>query len=129
MLIYISGAITNDPYYRQKFETAKTWLMKKGHAVINPAEVADTLPILTHDQYMHIDESLIDICDAVYFLKDWGSSKGAREEYEYVNDLNKLITRLKMPPDDYMYIKFNEMIDRDKEPIKLIFEGENEDEL
>jgi hypothetical protein len=129
MLIYISGAISNDPDYRNKFAKAEKYLTDKGHEVINPAKVAESLPELKYEQYMHIDEALIDICDAVYFLKDWGQSKGAREEYAYVNDLNKLITRLKMPPDDYMYIKFNEMIDRDKEPIKLIFEGDNEDEL
>ena len=107
MLIYISGAITNDPYYRRKFETAKTWLMKKGHAVINPAEVADTLPILKHDQYMHIDKSLIDICDAVYFLKDWGSSRGAKEEYNYIKIKN--IAR--------------------NHKIKMFFEGDNDNEL
>jgi len=106
MLIYISGAISSDPDYREKFRIVSKRLIEKGHDVINPALFDSCLPELTHEQYLHIDKALIDICDAVYFLKDWGSSKGAREEYEYVRKKNE-----------------------EEKLIKLIFEGENEDEI
>jgi nucleoside 2-deoxyribosyltransferase len=101
MLVYISGAITNDPNYKDKFAKAEKYLTDKGHTVINPAKVAESLPELEHEQYMRIDKAMIDSCDAVYFLKDWEQSKGAREEYLYALS----------------------------NATKLIFEGDNEDEL
>jgi hypothetical protein len=93
MLIYISGAISNDPDYKRKFADAEKILTKKGHDVINPAFVASALPHLEHEQYLHIDKALIGICDAVYFLKDCGLSKGAREEYIYAyeNGIKRII--------------------------------------
>ena len=118
MLIYISGAITNDFDHRKKFETAKTYLMKKGHEVINPVEVGDELPLLKHEQYLHIDKSLIDICDAVYFLKDWGSSEGAREEYGYCLD------RINAENKEFKNAGIMACSD-----FKLIFESENKEEL
>ena len=124
MTVYISGAISNDPDYKRKFCNAEKYLTKKGHDVINPAFVATALPKLEHEQYLHIDKSLIDICDAVYFLKDWGSSKGAREEYEYVNYINNLYKETKIEKIARIGVFF-----RIEDKIKLIFEGDNEDEL
>ena len=123
MLIYISGAISSDPYYKRKFADAEKVLTKKGHDVINPAYIATALPKMEHEQYLHIDKALIDICDAVYFLKDWGSSDGAREEYIYVIKENDLRTGRMMPVVDGIQ-RMNSI----KPPIKLIFEGENEKE-
>jgi hypothetical protein len=113
MLVYISGAITNDPNYKDKFAKAEKYLTDKGHEVINPAKVAESLPELDYGLYLHIDKALIGICEAVYFLKDWGQSKGAREEYLHVIERNQ---------------KYN-TLELGGFKAKLIFEGENEDEL
>ena len=120
MLIYISGAISSDPDYKRKFADAEKVLTKKGHDVINPAFVASVLPHLEHEQYLHIDKALIGISDAVYFLKDWGTSKGAREEYDAVKYHNEVAQGVKRLCD-------GKWISCDQ--IKLIFEGENEDEI
>lgn len=34
---------------------------------------------------------MIDICDAIYMLKDWQQSAGAREELQYASDWRKKI--------------------------------------
>jgi hypothetical protein len=119
MLIYISGAITNDPNYKDKFAKAEKRLTDKGHKVINPAKVAESLPELKHEQYLHIDESLIDICDAAYFLKDWKESDGAQMEHTYINILK----------DNYENGVWNQIVIKTPKERKLIFEGDNEDEL
>ena len=36
--IYIAGAITNDPDYKEKFATAAAYFREKGYDVINPAD-------------------------------------------------------------------------------------------
>ena len=110
MIVYISGAITNDPNYKDKFAKAEKRLTDKGHKVINPAKVAESLPELKHEQYLLIDKAMIDICDAVYFLKDWKESDGAQMEYAYINIWDQIV--IKTPKER-----------------KLIFEGDNEDEL
>lgn len=119
MLVYISGAITNDKHYRKKFAKAEKCLTDKGHEVINPAKVADSLPELKHEQYMHIDEALIDICDVVYFLKDWKESYGSQREHTYINILK----------DNYENGVWNQIVIKTPKERKLIFEGDNEDEL
>ena len=88
MKVYISGAITNDFNYKEKFKQAEEKLLKMGHAVLNPTIIP---PVLTHKEHMHIDLAMIDICDALYMLKDWEQSEGAKAEYRYAIELGKNI--------------------------------------
>ena len=130
MLIYISGAISSDNNYREKFARAEKHLTDKGHEAINPAKVGDCLPELKHEQYLHIDKSLIDICDAVYFLKDFRKSKGATEEFSHIDCENEFM-RIAFSDKTRKYSTFRKFYRdaRNTFEIKLIFEGENEDEL
>lgn len=41
-LIYLCGAVTNDPHAKLKFDLAETWLKARGNAVINPLRVNPT---------------------------------------------------------------------------------------
>ena len=59
MLIYISGAITNNENYQAEFQKAEQWLMLKGHTPINPARFITNFPKLTEEQIMKIDYSAI----------------------------------------------------------------------
>lgn len=79
MKVYISGAITNNEYYKQQFAEAEEKLTAEGHSVINPAKNQG----YTYKEY--IDTGLFELmhCDAIYMLTDWVSSTGARLEYEY----------------------------------------------
>ena len=84
MIIYIAGKITGDPNYKAKFDKAAKRL--KGHVVLTPS----VLPLgLDYDDYMHIDFAMIDVADAVYFLKDYKSSNGAMKERYYAMWINK----------------------------------------
>lgn len=84
MKIYISGPITNDKDYLEKFAKAETELRLQGVEVVNPAEILFTMPkSTTHSQYMIVSLALLSQCDAVYMLKGWQKSKGANIEFEY----------------------------------------------
>lgn len=84
MRIYISGAITNDDNYKQKFDNAEKNLINQGYKVINPSSLDTVLPSgLTYEEYMKIDFCLLDMCDAIYMLKGWENSCGANREYGY----------------------------------------------
>lgn len=85
---YISGAITHDPNYKQKFANAQTVLEYIGYAVMNPC----TLPIgLTHDEYMRIDLVMVGIADTLVMLPDWTHSDGATLEHDHAVKLGKRI--------------------------------------
>jgi len=80
MKVFISGAISSDPHYIQKFRDAAMILVKQGYTVMNPA-------VLPHgfeqDEYLHICEGMIDVCDGVVFLPDWKQSQGSTWERKY----------------------------------------------
>ena len=83
MRIYISGPITNDIDYKEKFARAEQNLKAKypDAEIINPT-VLDKLP-LTYDEYMKLDLMLLDMCDAIYMMNGWEKSKGACIEFGY----------------------------------------------
>lgn len=78
--IYISGAITNNPNYKEQFE-AKEKELKDKYIVLTPL----CLPQegLTWEEYMKVDLAILSVCDAIYMLKGWESSKGAKLEHNY----------------------------------------------
>nr|DAK07281.1 MAG TPA: protein of unknown function (DUF1937) [Bacteriophage sp.] len=81
MNIYISGPIEGVDNYREKFERAKRIIEKGGHRVINPAAL--DLSGLTREQMLSADLLLLSLCDTIYMLKGWESSRGANREYGY----------------------------------------------
>lgn len=57
MKIYISGAITNNPNYKEDFERAEDYLQREypGAEIINPALVNSHLPkSTTHEEHMRM---------------------------------------------------------------------------
>ena len=82
--VYISGKISGTTDYLERFEKAEMELKSMGWDVINPAKINSFLPTdTTWEEYMEIDYKLMDICDTIYMLKDWESSRGANAELEY----------------------------------------------
>lgn len=95
-LIYISGKITGDDNYRTKFATAEQRLIRDGYKVLNPVEEADSLDMVhkyagleppTWSEYMRKCLVTIIDADAVYMLRDWQESRGARLEHYIAAEL------------------------------------------
>ena len=82
--IYLSGPISNDPDYMQKFTEADAYLRNQGYQVANPAELYRSLPQnVSYEELMSIDLHIMDICDTVIQLEGWEESKGCNREYGY----------------------------------------------
>ena len=92
MKIYIAGKITglDRAQVIQKFEAAEKELQEKGHKTFIPS-VLPAYQEVSHEDYLHICFSIIDVCDAIYLLSDWEQSKGALLEYEYAKEHEKKI--------------------------------------
>jgi hypothetical protein len=94
MKIYISGAITSNPNYKEDFENAEDYLNKKypNAEIINPALVNSFLPkSTTHTEYMRMCFVMLDMADAIYMLPTWRESYGASQEYGYALAKDKVI--------------------------------------
>ena len=92
MRIYISGAITGIPNFKEVFDKAENELKSKypDAEIINPTMIV--LPqTCTHEDYMRIDFILLDLADTIYMLKGWEKSKGACMEYGYATAKGKVI--------------------------------------
>lgn len=88
MKIYIAGKITGLENFKEKFEKAHKDLIADGHIAMNPT----VLPLgFEAEDYMHICYSMIDICDAIYLLDNWKTSKGANLEFDYAVKNKKII--------------------------------------
>ena len=95
-MIYLSGKITGDKNFRQKFEKTTRKLLSYGHTVYNPAILPNGFE---YEQYMKIDFLALSFCDAIYLLDDWKISKGAIREFEEAKRLGiKVITE-----EDFLY--------------------------
>ena len=79
MKIYIAGKITGDPGYLDKFRGEAERLEALGHIVLNPAVLPEGMG---KADYMRICLAMLDSADAIGLLHGWGSSPGARIEYE-----------------------------------------------
>lgn len=92
MKIYIAGKITglDREAVIAKFAVIAAKLTEQGHEPFVPCVLPDYLDV-PHGDYMHVCYAMIDICDAIYMLKDWQESKGARMELQYAADWQKKI--------------------------------------
>ena len=94
MKIYISGAITNNPNYKEDFERAADYLQREypNAEIINPALVNSFLPkSTTHEEYMRMSFCMLDMADAIFMIDGWQESCGASQEYGYALAKDKII--------------------------------------
>ncbi len=77
--IYLSGKITGDEGFAEKFKAKEEELSARGDYVFNPALHPD---MFTHGQFMQIDLLALSFCDSIYLMDNWRDSKGAKMEFE-----------------------------------------------
>lgn len=77
--IYLSGKITGDEGFAEKFKAKEEELSSRGDYVFNPALHPD---MFTHGQFMQIDLLALSFCDSIYLMDNWRDSKGAKMEFE-----------------------------------------------
>lgn len=78
-VVFLSGAVTLDKNYREKFGLAEQVLNKMGYIVLNPAVLPDGLE---YDEYLRITLAMLGEADGVCVFDDWSESNGARVEIE-----------------------------------------------
>lgn len=85
MKVYLSGKITGDTNYLEKFMDAQIRLEGEGHEVINPSMLSGVLPAgSSWGESMEVClYGLIDLADAVVLLPDWKDSPGSCIELGY----------------------------------------------
>ena len=88
--VYISGSITKDPEYRSHFIAAENKLRAMGMKVFNPAKF-DADPNKTWEDYMRNDITQLMRCRAIYLLKGWRQSRGAKLEYKIAKQLGYMV--------------------------------------
>ena len=99
-IVFISGKMTGEQNMNRKvFEKAEALLRKRGYVVLSPAWLPDGME---YDQYIRICNAMINECDAVYMLRGWENSNGARLEYMYANERGKAVW-FEEPLDEKMY--------------------------
>lgn len=88
-LIFISGQISGLLFHDaiNKFSLASVKLIDMGYGIVNPLTIERWKPNLKWVEYMDLCVPELMRCDAIYMLKDWGSSRGARIEYAIAKEM------------------------------------------
>ncbi len=106
---YLSGSITKDPYYIEKFERFEK--LVPGH-VNNPIHFKPFLGLKIWLCYMITCLSVLIKSDALYLIPDWKYSVGARVEFWVARFLGKPCYQINPVPQKREGIKIVEQIDR-----------------
>lgn len=70
--------------FHGKIPCGRKKLKEEGHVVYNPAHANSYMPEgTTHEEYMKISFTLLEMADTIYMLKGWHQSRGANQEYGY----------------------------------------------
>ena len=83
--IYISGRITNNPFYKDDFAKAAAVIESAGCEAVNPTD--EEIPGDSWLDYMRRDIKLLVDCDGVYMLENWQESNGATIEHQLAQGL------------------------------------------
>ena len=88
MKIYIAGKVRGLKNYRAVFRKAEKKLQEQGNITLNPAELPEGM---NGEDYMRICIPMLEVADAIYMLKNWRDSEGAKVELAYAKCQGKEI--------------------------------------
>lgn len=90
--VYISGAIAHHNIEQRKaaFDNAWSNLHEKGYMAFNPFlnGLDDSEP---YEAHMRTDISMLLECDAIYMLKGWEKSNGAKLEFNVATSCGLMV--------------------------------------
>lgn len=94
-MIYIAGPITaiQPDIAQAKFQQIENELHALDLKVINPLKLGIPYSWSHAEQLKECKRVINKDATAIYFMRGWKNSKGCREEFDYVDDMNKLPTR------------------------------------
>lgn len=83
--VYISGPITDSPFYEEKFSKIESTLSDFGYLVVNPVKVGKKLDKssckkCTREDYMKADIQALLECDGIFFMEGADKSEGCQCE-------------------------------------------------
>ena len=88
MVIYVAGRIKGVKDYKKYFAEACKDIKFAGHIPLNPSLLPEGMD---EDSYMPICYAMLDAADAIYLLKGWEISEGAKQELFYALKTDKRI--------------------------------------
>lgn len=91
MRIYISGRITGTSDYMERFAAAEKRLKIDGYDVVNPARKNAGHKGMTWGWYMRRCIKWLVDCEAIYLMRGWRKSPGARLEQQIAVALDMVI--------------------------------------
>lgn len=95
MKIYLSGPISGDPEFREKFELAAQYVKSTGNEPVNPAEI-EVEPERAAFALL-VGLTKLYECDGMWLLPGWQDSRGARIERLFAEYMGIYISEL--PPE------------------------------
>lgn len=94
MKFYIAGPMSGHKDFNfPAFDAAAASLRSEGHEVVNPADLSresfkrDSGRVRPWHEYMRADIKQLVECDAIWLLRGWRESKGARLERHIASEL------------------------------------------
>ena len=81
--VYIAGAISHDPDYKEKFDTVEKLLNEMGYLAVNPIAGNERRTDWTYKQYIDRDLKLLMNCDYICFIDSGVRSIGMDLERSY----------------------------------------------
>ena len=98
MKVYISGKITglSEEEYTANFNKVEEYLQSLGHDTLNPVKQTNAIQSVTpwkleYEEMMGHCLIALGSCDAIYLMKNWVDSPGAKYEKDTATSQGKII--------------------------------------